>query len=370
MFQFPWISSSFLPFDFNSWKSPVIALISNRFKYSIFPQFVLWHDLEQTFTAPFFLSSIVLCREGLVPVEANSKKKYQFLNIWILREYMQYGLEIADAPFEVDLERLVDDFGAISLLMQSYENNEVMRRKARQDCLCFIAAMVMERSETFEEVRFHSDEFSSCYFAAGFPRRWFPPVPTPSPAFGLSLMTVLCREGLVPVEANSKKKYQFLNIWILREYMQFGLEIADAPFEVDLERLVDDFGAISLLMQVYRREFVAWVAILPNWVRYVLLDRVEQLFRQLQFMKTQKRGRLQKSYENNEVMRRKARQDCLCFIAAVVMTNSPSKAPGILSGTQESHRVSKNRIENRNRTKNRINRNRKNRNRDKTAKLW
>ncbi|XP_040992994.1 5'-3' exoribonuclease 3-like isoform X3 [Juglans microcarpa x Juglans regia] len=108
-----------------------------------------------------------------------------------------------------------------------------------------------------------------------------------------------------------KKPYQFLHIWIFREYLELDMKISDdsdppGHLTIDLERIVDDFilmcflvgndflphmpsleiheGALDLLMAVYKKEFKNLGGYLVDMSRlaedkrkgYVKLSRVEK----------------------------------------------------------------------------------------------
>ncbi|CAO2147720.1 unnamed protein product [Urochloa humidicola] len=117
---------------------------------------------------------------------------------------------------------------------------------------------------------------------------------------------------MIPRGKSLKKPYQFLNIWVLREYLELDLKIPNPVVKTDIERLLDDFificfltgndfiphipsveireCAVDLLMEVYKQTFNKMGGYIVNTERiplkdkhaaYLKVSRLEKFFHEL-----------------------------------------------------------------------------------------
>ncbi|WVZ54345.1 hypothetical protein U9M48_005154 [Paspalum notatum var. saurae] len=128
-----------------------------------------------------------------------------------------------------------------------------------------------------------------------------------------------------------KKPYQFLNIWVLRDYLELDLKIPNPVVKTDIEKLIDDFificfltgndfiphipsveiheSAIDLLMEVYKQTFNKMGGYIVNMEKlkdkhaaYLKVSRLEKFFHELSLCEDKI---FLKRYELRESLQRK-----------------------------------------------------------------
>ncbi|KAL5204511.1 hypothetical protein ABZP36_009382 [Zizania latifolia] len=85
----------------------MLALASHEVHFSILREDVSLRNQQQ---------NCVPITEKLFTIQESVKFKYQFLNVWVLREYLELEMKIPNPVLKTDIERLIDDFVFICLL--------------------------------------------------------------------------------------------------------------------------------------------------------------------------------------------------------------------------------------------------------------
>ncbi|XVF46986.1 hypothetical protein PTKIN_Ptkin03bG0072800 [Pterospermum kingtungense] len=182
------------------------------------------------------------------------------------------------------------------LIMLALATHEIHFSILRED------ALIQEQLPVFQSARKPSNQVGESYSVKS--RGWFKDGKTES-----GLKDVNTAKRYEPI---AKRPYEFVHVWILREYLELDMKVTDAPenFRFDLERIIDDFifmcffagndflphmptleiheGAIDLLMTVYKTHFKNIGGYLVDMQRvqdkkggYVKLKRVEKFILQL-----------------------------------------------------------------------------------------